>query len=659
MIPAEYSGICFTIDPTDVEQQWMMIESHEGIGADVVGGKVNPFRYRIHRKSFEIKKASSDDKFRFFSIDKIVELARICLKIENQLNSPQDIEWAFHQNQFYLLQSRPITQNVRKPIRSKDKLWCSYFFGERFPQPVSPLGWSMLKPLIEKNAFREPLQFLGFHKLARSRITKCFNGRPYTKLEVFQALHSLFPTAYISADKRKLFYDQPVSFRQCLTKILKNIFPILKSLISTTDWIPPIHLRNWKRFLDYYCLKIKSLNKLELPMLSDDQLWQLNLQAEQLSDQLLELHRWSLTFAELIYYFLILLIRKWLPQMNADQIVISLHRGIAGNKTVEMNTELWKLSQENRFYPPTGKWNWSLMNSPALKSFIKKFGHRSTSLDIAVPPFAEDSDFLRSLIQPYLSLAPELPPEPKHKNFEQQRINQRQTVFENLSKQSSGFLKKQFFKMLLNWSEQFFLLRENQRHYWHQALAINRKIFLVFGKRLVDRGWLENQDHIFFLKRNEIERALSLQQLVLKFEIKSRIRQHQEWQAIHPPAIIDESLPIQLAAKSTDKKLVGIGAGPGMVTGKARVLTALQEMAQIQPGEILVVPTTDPGWTPLFGMIQGLVMEVGGILSHGAIVAREFGIPAVTSVAQSSSRIVTGMKITVDGNKGEVWIHED
>jgi pyruvate,water dikinase len=83
-----------------------------------------------------------------------------------------------------------------------------------------------------------------------------------------------------------------------------------------------------------------------------------------------------------------------------------------------------------------------------------------------------------------------------------------------------------------------------------------------------------------------------------------------------------------------------------------------QEMSQVQPGEILVVPTTDPGWTPLFGIIKALVMEVGGVLSHGSIVAREFGIPAVTSVQQATSLISSGMSITVDGNKGVVWIDD-
>jgi len=662
MIPAEYSGICFTIDPMDANQEWMLIEAHDGIGAEIVGGNVNPVNYRIDRKSLKITKETYlESKQKFLSKEKILELTQTCLKVEAIFSAPQDIEWGFYQDQFYFFQSRPITTIAKRQIYSTEKLWSSYFFVERFPQPVSPLGWSILKPLIEKNAFREPLQFLGFNELARSRITKCFHGRPYTKLEVFQALHSLFPTVYVSSDKRNLFYDKPVSLRESLTRILKNILPILESLLLTTDWIPPVHLRNWKRFLNYYLEKIKSLNNSDLHSLSDQQLWQVELQAEQLSDRLLSLHRWSITFAELIYHFLIYIIHKWIVQLDAKKTIVELHRGLPGNKTVEMNIELWKLSRQskNNRSHRSERWNRYLTSTHSWKSFVQKFGHRSTSLDIYVPTFEEDINYILELIQHYLSLSSKMSPENKQQIFDQHREERFRDIYQNLSKQSLGFLKKNFFKILFNWSEQFVLLRENQRYYWHQALTINRKIFLEFGKRFFDQGWLEQQELIFFLTRDEIKKAIYHKASISITKIENRIKQHQQWQKIQPPALIDASASTQTDSQKAGNKLVGIGVSPGAVTGKARVLTTLQDMPQLQPGEILVVPTTDPGWTPLFGIIEGLVMEVGGVLSHGAIVAREFGIPAVTSVSQATSRIDTGMRITVDGNEGMVLINHD
>lgn len=651
MIPPEYAGVCFTIDPTDLKQQWMMIETHRGMGKEIVGGKVNPVRYQVHRKRLT-SKVESDDKQNLFDQHKIQQLTDTCQKIENYFGAPQDIEWAFYQDQFYFLQSRPITTAAPKPASSSEQLWSNYFFGERFSQPVSPLGWSMLKPLIEKNAFREPLKFLGFYRLARSRITRIFYGRPYTQLKVFQALHSFFPIDYVSEDKRNRFYDEPVSWRQIIIKIIQNILPILKSLLSTTDWIPPIHLRNWKRFLNFYQQKIQSLNQVNLSILIDEQLWLMNFQAEQLSDRLLKLHRWSITFAELIYHFVSYLIQRWFPQLDAEQTVIELHRGLMGNKTVEMNIELWNMSRHYRFHPPTGGWN-------RLHPFLKRFGHRSTSLDIAVPTFAEQTDYLLSNIERFASLPVDASLGAKQEQFERERGEQLEKLFQQLSRQTYGWLKKLLFKILLNWSEQFMLLRENQRYYWHQTLAINRKIFLEFGKRFVVHGFLERPGVIFFLTRNEIENILFSKTVISKTKIEKRLQQHQQWQKIKLPGLIDESIPCQAIDQIAHQKLTGIGVSPGIVTGKARVLTTLQEMSQIQQGEILVVPTTDPGWTPLFGMIAGLVMEIGGVLSHGSIVAREFGIPAVTSVQQATSLITTGISIIVDGNGGTVWIEEN
>jgi pyruvate,water dikinase len=643
MIPAEFSGVFFTIDPTDAEQESSMIETHEGMGTEIVGGHINPARYRIHRKSQEMKSDADQSNSSSFSREHIFEFVSTCLEIEKYFRAPQDIEWAYFQNRFYILQSRPITATVKRQLSSEENIWSNYFFGERFPQPVSPLGWSILKPLIEKNAFCEPLYFLGFHRLARSRITKCFYGRPYAKLAVFQALHSFFPTAYVSLDKRKFFYEEPVSLRQSIIKIVKNIFPILKSLFSTTDWIPPIHLRNWRRFLNFYQEKIQSLNQLNLQVMSDEQLWQMNDQTEQRSDRLLSYHRWSITFAELIFHFIRHLIQKWLPQLEAEKTVIELHRGLTGNKTVEMNIELWNLSRAK-------KQNW--------KSFIQKFGHRSTSLDISIATFAEDRNYILELVQQYQTISPELSPKKRQKDFVQLRQERCESILQILSQQHFGFLKKKFLKILMNWSEQFMLLRENQRHYWHQSLAINRKIFLEFGKRFVHRGWLEHPERIFFLTRQEIKSIIFSDMLVPKTKIEQRLQLHSRWQKIQAPALIDQANPLQLDDDFVSKKLTGIAASPGLAGGKARVLTSLDEMKQIQSGEILVVPTTDPGWTPLFSIINGLVMEVGGVLSHGSIIAREFGIPAVTSVQQATSLISSGMSITVDGNKGVVWIDD-
>ncbi|MDZ7402316.1 MAG: PEP-utilizing enzyme [candidate division KSB1 bacterium] len=656
MIPADYAGICFTIDPADRSGEWLLIEAKPGIGADLASGTANPWRYRAHRSTLALQGEPTA-----LDAELLVELAKTALRIERLFGMPQDIEWAIYHGQIFILQSRAITARLGHSHGADQPLWSNYFFGERFPLPVSPLGWSILKPIIELNAFREPLSFLGFNELARAQITRCFFGRPYTRLEVFQALHSLFPSDYVAREKRELFYPQPVSLAHSLRQVIKRIIPIAKSLATTNDWLPPVHLRNWKQFLARYCHHIRLLQGQKLHFLPDQKLWQAMLTAESLSNSLLKLHRWSITFAELHYHFLIWLIRKWLPQLDADATVAALHRGIPGNLTVEMNIALWQLSRHNEQEPLQGSKSPSnprLATDPEWQSFLRRFGHRSTNLDIATPTFAEGWDSLWRLILQYRISPDQSSPAVKQQAFEQQRRTTEELVLHHLSQAHWGWLKSRFFQILLNWSQQFFSLRENQRHYWHFALALKRNIALELGQRLIRQGWLDEPDQIFFLTRHELMQMILHHLPSSKTNIIERIKQHRRWQQVHPPALIDESQSATLSANKNLKKLTGISAGPGIATGIARILTSLIQFPMIQPGEILVVPTTDPGWTPLFGTIRGLVMEVGGILSHGAIIAREFGIPAVTSVERATERIPNGARITVDGNNGVVIIHD-
>jgi len=666
MIPVEISGICFTCHPVDSKNEILLIEAHRGIGADIVGGKTTPAEYFIDRKTLEIDKIIyPKNKQQLLSAGQLNELAKLCLKIEDHFSSPQDIEWGLYEDRFYIFQSRPITSYFTGKTLQQKELWCNYFFAERFPQPVSPLGWSILKPLIEKNAFRQPLHFLGFHDLAQSKITRTFFGRPYTKVEVFKALHYCFPTHYVSSDKRTLFYDQEISTGQSIRRIITRFFPIFNALLENTNWIPPIHLRNWNRFLTYYSSQIKSISKINFDELSNKQLWNINLHAEKISDKLLKLHRWSITFAELIYHFLGYLIQKWVPQNDAKNALINLHRGLQGNKTVEMNLALWRISQRlkkssQRLILMEKSITEETIDISICNDFFEKYGHRSTSLDIAVPTLAEDKLFVVDLINQYQTISEDISPELLQFDYQTKKEQTLHKIVQILSQQTAGYFKQKIFKILLSWSQQFVLLRENQRFYWHQVLAINRTIFIEIGTRFYDTDWLGRHELIFFLTRNEIADMIRQKATIPDIATKAmkRCEQQQRWKKFQPPALIDESLPITILETGIKRELIGIGVSPGVISGKARVLTDLKEMSLLQADEILVVPTTDPGWTPLFGIIKGVVMEVGGVLSHGAIIAREFGIPAVTNVERATSLIRSGMQITVDGNEGLVWINE-
>ena len=199
-------------------------------------------------------------------------------------------------------------------------------------------------------------------------------------------------------------------------------------------------------------------------------------------------------------------------------------------------------------------------------------------------------------------------------------------------------------------------LRELPKYHIVEALAAVRGQLQIIGTDLAGAGRISEADDVFFLDLAEVREGLSgrpLQHLVAQ----RREDYAQELARRHIPRVLlsdgTEPEALQEAAAEPAGVLTGTPASAGTVTAAARVILEPQG-ARLEPGEILVAPSTDPGWTPLFLTAGGLVMEMGGPNSHGAVVAREYGIPAVVGVPDATSRIVTGQNITVDGAAGTV-----
>jgi pyruvate,water dikinase len=206
-------------------------------------------------------------------------------------------------------------------------------------------------------------------------------------------------------------------------------------------------------------------------------------------------------------------------------------------------------------------------------------------------------------------------------------------------------------------------LREELRACVTDSLAMYRRFFLEAGKRLLAERALSTAEDVFFLTRAEVvdylERGKPSPDLALRaamrraeYVVFSESADPPDTFALHAA----EAIPDQTVDLPPDARLLtGLPASPGRITGRARVIRDLSGDARVHPGEILVAPFTDVGWTPLFLVAAGLVTELGGPLSHSAVVAREYGIPAVVSVKQATTIIRTGDLITVDGQAGKVF----
>jgi len=206
-------------------------------------------------------------------------------------------------------------------------------------------------------------------------------------------------------------------------------------------------------------------------------------------------------------------------------------------------------------------------------------------------------------------------------------------------------------------------IRDNSRYYVTKFIFPMRRLFAHFGQRWATRGWLNQPGDVFFLTVNEIRSIVeadtpSVVSQDLHTLVANRRLAYDYWMTVAPPeAIGPDGKPITEEQKGT-YILKGTAASGGRVRGKARIALDPREAAKLRSGEILVTQATDPGWTPVFPLISGLVLEIGGQLSHGAIVAREYGLPAEVNVPGATHLIQDGQIIVVDGTNGCVYLDE-
>lgn len=218
-----------------------------------------------------------------------------------------------------------------------------------------------------------------------------------------------------------------------------------------------------------------------------------------------------------------------------------------------------------------------------------------------------------------------------------------------------------FFNQFLIRSQNGAVFRENIKSEIIKVLATLRKLLIELGRRLHTANILVDPDDIFFLTLEEIEPVVSAKaQFDIRNVIAERRAEYNKWLSVTPPDVIvgrfDPDDYISEQVETDVDVLKGLAVSPGVATGKAKVILRTDSNTQLEAGEILVAPFTDPGWVPYFLPAAGLVMNQGSLLSHGSIVAREFGIPAVVNVGHATEIIKTGQTIQVDGNQGIVKI---
>lgn len=503
---------------------------------------------------------------------------------------------------------------------TEEILWTSGFFNERFPAPLSPLGWSLLQPLIEELALRDPLRFLGYPEAETIPLTRLWRGHPYANVRAFQIFYKIFPDFILPEDAYRYFPDGNVVLRKSAPyprwrDAPRLVFSLLRAFFSDPFNVSPLNnYRHWARYTRHHDDRVNALRARfdTLRCAEPREIFAALRQAENIHRDLLRIHRWSLIDADLTYG----LLKRWVGHETAARLVADVP-----NKTMEIDRDL---------------------NELTLPEFLNKHGHRSFSLDIAVPTFAEEPAQVERLMQ--------------------RTDDERRKTEDRNPSSSKGWL----FDAILSLARHYLALREDQRYYWQKSLAVSRQLYLMQADRLVADEVIPDRSAVFYATHQEL--ADYFEDKLPKNDMTQKIAARQsEWREYqhafeqsptesYPPFLRGDIplLNVNVGVTLAVAQWHGRAVSPGIARGRVCVVRTVNELPRVQPGEILVAPATDPAWTPVFARIAGLVVERGGVLSHSAVIAREYRVPAVAGIVNIVEEMRDGVMIEVDGTRGVV-----
>jgi pyruvate,water dikinase len=347
---------------------------------------------------------------------------------------------------------------------------------------------------------------------------------------------------------------------------------------------------------------------------------------------------------------------------------------------VEANQATWQLSRRitesetlvDAFRSPTSREVLSKLESSRegrvfleeFEAFRREYAFKGAEdREISVPRWGDDRELLVEILKTFAQVGEEAVPATMEERSVARREEATRELLESLRGQRWGWIKQRIGVFLLKHAQSYSLFRENQRYDADRVFYAERKVFVEIGRRLAQTDVLPEADDVWFLSKEEVLDALrgKMGAADAKSLIVPRKAEHRRYSQTTPLMFLQGDREFE--AEAPDETRIddaetfrGVAASPGKATGRARVVHSIRELSRIESGDILVTNSTDPGWTPAFLLIQGLVLETGGILAHGTVLAREYGLPAVTSVSDATARIADGDEITIDGSRGTVHV---
>jgi pyruvate,water dikinase len=711
LLDVAQAGVLFTANPLTGRRRQAVIDASAGLGEAVVSGAVNPDHFVVDTASGAIVERRLGDKRVVIAAvpgggtrrieragqsehaslgdEQIRALAQLGARIEVHYQAPQDIEWAIDTaGKLWLTQARPITTLYPLPAgapRTDDvlRVYFSVNVAQGVYQPFTPMGIAAVYLLASAAA-----RLAGAHP------------------RVDPGSREARPGFLVEAGMR-LFADITGAMRNPIGRRMLNfMLPFAEAraavLVRALEADPRLRVSRGGRWRVIRGL-IAAARRLHLPryllqaLLRPGAARRRVLRVRQRLERILTIPpgATSLQRLDLIETrapaAMMRVVGSLAPVMAAGFGAFGLAgkllgnlataderqtvlRGLPANPTTQMDLALWGVAREIAADPDAAA---LLLESPlgwlvrayrlgelppvaqrSLAEFLRTYGHRGVAeIDMGLARWSDDPTHILGVLVNYLRLDDTgLAPDVQFARGAQQA----DAMVRELARRARrrGRLRGRLVNVCLRRTRQLVGMREMPKFYLVWMLARMRDILRPVADELVGAGRVEQADDLYFLTFADVRTALA------GADMRHMVRERRatyarEMQRRHVPRILlsDGSEPTAAAASDDPDALRGTPASAGIVTAKARVIHD-PVGAHLEPGEILVAPSTDPGWTPLFLTAGGLVMEMGGSVSHGAVVAREYGIPAVVGVAGATERIQSGQTITVDGSTGTIALRD-
>jgi phosphoenolpyruvate synthase/pyruvate phosphate dikinase len=687
MILPQAAGILFTADPVTSNRKVSSIDASFGLGEALVSGLVNADVYKVSSGKVIAKKISTKKLAVFASQDggtkeqeidperqnrqaltneQILQLEHLGRKIEKHFGHPQDIEWCLVDGTFYIVQSRPITTLFPIP-EAKDQenhVYVSVGHQQMMTDPLKPLG-------------------LSFFRLTTVRPMDTAGGRLF--VDITQDL--------ASPDKRDIILNVLGKSDPLIQDALMTIWErgdFIKSLPDDTkepsssksnQGVSPTGFQTLNDYdpqivSDLIKSSQTSIDKLrrDIQTQSGSALFDFILEdIQELRRSISDSHSFGVIMTAMnASSWINENMMLWLGDNNAAG---TLSQSVPNNITSEMGLELLDVAdvirphpevinylqyvKDDSFLDELVQFDGGQESRHAICAYLNKYGMRCAGeIDITKPRWSEKPTTLVPMI---LCNIKNCEPNASHLKFEQGRqeaLNKEQELLERLKQLPDGEQKAKETKRMIGLVRNLSGYREYPKYGIVSRYFVYKQALLKEAERLVQADVIHEKEDIYYLTFEELHEAVRTNEL--DYQIISRRKdEYESYEKLTAPRVITSDGEIVAGEYKREhlpaEAIVGLPVSSGVIEGHARVILNLEDTV-LEGGDILVTSFTDPSWTPLFVSIKGLVTEVGGLMTHGAVIAREYGLPAVVGVENATKLIRDGQRIRVHGTEGYVEI---